>query len=480
MLYKKVFVFLIIGTVLLINQQQYLQSHADASDANIIVTISNQQIGTIPQNFVGFSTEEGNICDLILQEQNHPEIDTYLKNLSPFILRIGGGSVNAGADQTTWDPAGPGCYGTGLGILNISEAIIKSVFTLAQNDGFQVFWTVNLKANDPTLFAQEAAYVAQVGQGNLAGIIIGSEPDLYGWDYNSQYLPAWENYYNAIQPNLQKNQTIVGPETAYGIRSATCNDPSSWLQMFLPEEGTNVNPASFHTYFSNANNATINYILDPANMERERTYLDCDVAAANAVHVPIFATEFNSSSQAVDGTTNVFADSLWGLDFLLNASEAGLAGADAYGYSYPGSPSDDEAFVQLSGGAIQAAPLYYPMFLFHNLAQGGTLVQTTLDPTIDFAAHAVVSPNGNLQIFLINKDQINNTTVQVTLPSGYTSGTGIWLQSASVNSNVVTLGGSSISPLGTWSPTTIQSVPVSNNSFTIFVPYASAIAITLP
>ncbi len=199
----------------LLGRQALLHPSPAMGQAVVSVNVSSQSLGTIPTGFAGLSIEESDACKLVGTDAAHPELDTFLRNLSPFVLRIGGNS----SDNSTWVPNAP-CSGTDF-TTTIGQATIDGIFALARKDNFRVIWGVNLKANDPATFANEAAYAARAGGANLYGIEIGNEPDLYqGIDYPT-YRARWEAYYSAIK-SLAPGVGIVSPDTAYPIRCATC------------------------------------------------------------------------------------------------------------------------------------------------------------------------------------------------------------------------------------------------------------------
>ena len=136
--------------------------------------------------------------------------------------------------------------------------------------------------------------------------------------------------------------------------------------------------------------------------------------------------------------------------------------------------------------ALTAQPEYYGMLLFHLATGDGRSVPmiASVSSTANLAAHAVLDSDGTLRVALINKDLESATRVRVTIPANgvtYSAGQAIRLLAPSVTSTTgVTLGGSGVGVDGSWSVTKQESVSVNNNSFTILIPEASAVLVTLP
>lgn len=430
---------------------------------------TTQHFGTIEQNYVGLSIEEGDVCKLLQVEASHPELDTFLKNLSPLVLRIGGNS----SDQTTWNPTAT-CSGSNT---IIGTVTIDGIFTLARKTNMKIIWGVNLKANQPSIFAQEAAYVIQSGGNTLLGIELGNEPNDYGGITYPMYKADWESYYSAIK-TASPNAPIVGPDTS-GLTCATCTS-SSFFGQFLRDEGKKITFVTLHYYPLNQTTANIQNLLSQTTMTALSTHMEWNVAAAKAQNIPSIIDESNSvSGGGASGVSDVFASSLWGLDYMFTAAETGVSGIEFHGSA--GTTDGYYTPIGLNPSGIYAKPLYYALLLFHNLVQGGTIVQTNTTSPINLTSHAVITTDGKLQIVLINKDQTTDTNADVTIPSGYLSGSEIRLQAPAVTSFVkdVTLGGSTITNNGFWNPSIIESVQITNNAFSITVPHASAVAITL-
>lgn len=68
-------------------------------------------------------------------------------------------------------------------------------------------------------------------------------------------------------------------------------------------------------------------------------------------------------------------------------------------------------------------PLYYGMLLFQNATQNGArLLPASIDTPANLKAWATVDASGNRRLVLINKDEIQNGTVSVSMP-GYRQAT---------------------------------------------------------
>jgi hypothetical protein len=115
------------------------------------------------------------------------------------------------------------------------------------------------------------------------------------------------------------------------------------------------------------------------------------------------------------------------------------------------------------------------MLLFA-LAGTGSLYETQASvANLNFTAYAVGPADGSTNVVLVNKDAA--TTAHITLDVGKTisAATITRLQGPALDATTgTTLGGASVTAMGTWSPQMPGNAPVSGNRVTVDVPPASA------
>jgi hypothetical protein len=197
--------------------------------------------------------------------------------------------------------------------------------------------------------------------------------------------------------------------------------------------------------------------------------------AALGGKVPLRITESNTvANSGAEGVSNVFAASLWGMDFMYTMAEHGAVGVNFHG-SFAGGYY---AVVDGSAGSYTAQPLYYAMLAFHNAAQG-QIVPLSVTTHQNVRVHATVGSDGTLRVTAINR---GSTNVQVRITPGRTyshAGT-LRLTGPSLSATSgITFAGSSVSSTGVWTPAAQAPVYTQGGVYAVSVPAASAAVITL-
>lgn len=418
---------------------------------------------TIASNYLGTSIEPYRLCDFVRLYQATPVMARLLESLGHGMIRFGGHSV----EFTNWVPNGTASCDS-FTQTTLTKALLDSVFTVVRNLGRQATFSINLENGDPATSANEAAYAASTAGPTLAGIEIGNEPDLYGWDYN-QFTSKWEANYNAILSAVP-DEPIVGP-------SICCND--SWYYNFLNSNGSQLTFASGHNYPTVAeNNPTVNEFLAPTFMKRSADRIKSLAAAAHAKHLPFYLNETNAVADTPpENIGGAFVMSLWGLDYAFTAAENGTDVMEFHG-AFPGDATSPFNSV---GNTISPRPLYYGMLAFHYATgDGAKIIPVQIKSTINLHAHAVLRSDGKLSIILINESQGKATTVQLNTTKSYSSANALLLTAPSITSQVnsITFGGSKVAANGTWTPSQAEQVSVHGVTSFISVPADSAVVVT--
>jgi len=431
----------------------------------------------IPSYFAGFSIEPKSLCQFLQIEQHNPTLDRLYQNLGPTTIRFGGTSM----DASTWDPSSP-CSG-----LTFGRSTIAEVFAFAQRVHANVIWGLNLKSGAADTAADEAQAVSAAANGRLLGFEMGNEPN--GWASEPVYEQAWRSYASAItKAGIHPN--FVGP--------STYNDGTqSWLAQFVQNRRSQLAIVTYHYYPLQQGAAagdplapTIANLLSPALMARTASNLDQVVQIAHSNGLPLEIDETNSvNGGGVLGVSDTFASALWATDYLFTAAEHGVLAVNLHGDGGTnGGPAYSPIFTDPHTHDLVARPLYYGMLFFH-LATGDGQSRalpasvTANSASANLATHAVKDANGALRVALINKDTRVAVRVRVALGvdgAAYRSGQVVRLLAPSVTATGgVTLGGASVGADGAWAISEQDSVSVTNASFTITVPPASAALVIL-
>jgi hypothetical protein len=431
------------------------------------VSVSNTQPGTMPARFVGLSYEKSKLSQPLFSDSNANLIGLF-DRLGPSLLRIGGSSV----DETNWTP-----NGLGQTAGQTAPSDVNALAGFVEATDWNVLYGVNLAQSTPAVAAAEVAYAAESLGSTLAGIEIGNEPDLYPGHYFpstwtfADYLALWQSFASAILAQTP-NVPLTGPVIA---------DNTSWFSSFAQTEGKNVSLLSAHYYRGNGQSAssTVQELISYPDTTLEN-YLTALQAPAAAVAVPFRLAETNSFYNG--GTPNVsdsYASALWVIDHLFTIALGGSVGANLHGGGDSGgyTPIADN-----NGIVVGARPEYYGALLC-TLAGQGPLLSTTISAgSLNTSAYTVENSATQLSVIIVNKDDTQNLQLTATCPAVVRAASLQLLTGPSLSATSgVTIQASSVNPNGSFSPHPSYSLPVVAETFTGYVPAASAalVAVTL-
>ena len=303
-------------------------------------------------------------------------------------LRIGGNS----ADTSWFDPTSSrnktkSCTASWSGKVCVKYAIraedIRAPFQAAQSSGGTVTYDLNFVQNSTATWALQELLAIKNATGNfqhVKSLEIGNEPDLFGGGVRApDYSPAtfgeeWQKYVLAVSKHLP-------PSKKGFIQGGTfcCVDEFRKAQgPLLREYHEEMNSWSYHRYPTSTCQgkiSTIPQLMSVASSDWQSYTVRQWVRVAESVGVPFVLGEANSAScGGQDGVSNTFASTLWAMDFMLamaqiNVSRVNFHGGGNSRYSWLGPEKE--------GGAPDVKPLFYAMYMFSKVTQGGARGEAT-------------------------------------------------------------------------------------------------------
>jgi hypothetical protein len=429
------------------------EASADAGPSvNATVTVTpGKTVGTIGPGFAGLSYEKSHINDGFFTPTNTDLIGLF-KLLGPSVLRVGGNSV----DKTTWSQTGTGDT-TGI----IAPADVTALEGFMKATGWTLIYGVNMAADNPSLAATEATYVATTVGTSLYGFEIGNECDEYPhngvrtstWTY-ADFLAQWKTFYTPMH-TAAPNSPFTGP--------ASAADVATWTVPFASDEGSTVILLTQHYYRGNGMSAssTLAELLmpDPSLI----TQLGDLQTAATSNHIKnaFRMSEANSFyNGGADGISDAVGSGLWVVDFLFTNAMYGSTGVNFHG---GGNSTGYTPIADLNSVVQEARPDYYGMLLFTLAGQGPMLDTTVSAGTLNFTAYTVAPGVGETNVVLLNKDPTTAAHVTVSLGVSATRATTTLYTGPSLAATSgFTIGGIPVGKDGSWTPVATPSVSVTN------------------
>ena len=484
------------------------------------VRVETQKLGAqIPKGFLGFSNEVstsgmglptptaqalGNVqmpagvpstaqLSYVLGEPGAPNtgFSTFMRNLGPGLLRLGGNSQ----DNTCWDPkAAPHpswCHGP------ITPGLLKLYSTAVGAAGWRMILGLNLKQNSPRWALREVTQgvAKEIPASQILGLEIGNEPT--GFVHNAArpktYSPADYakdalGYIHAFRSNpIARKYNIVAPADC-----CAWNNPED-LGIILKGIGPDLKLVSIHNYPTRTcghRNVTAAQLLSPERMERFNDLSKKLVAVAHQNGLPIALAETNSAScGGMAGVSNAFASALWGLDYMFNIARDDYTSINFhFSYRTGGSAYNPiRTFSWKEGGEEHyrnvAQPLYYAMYMFARRASGEHFLPASIKTPSNITAFATTScPGCEVHVFVINKDEKASGRVDVHLSGQAGNASLVMLQAPGLHSLAadVRYGGQQFDTdgnIGAPQTTTVQRG--SNGDYSFTLPNASAAVLSI-
>lgn len=439
-----------------------------ANGLPVTVSINQNQPGySISPTFEGVSYEIGLLAKTqTFLNANNTVLIQLIKNLGNGIIRVGGNS----SDKTSWTGQ---TRTPNTGTDSLAKSDVDNLSAFAKATGWQVLYGLNLGGNNPTAAANEAQYVSGTFSGSLYALQIGNEADLFksnglrlpSYSY-ANYQQEWTTYVDAIK-KVVPSAVFAGPDVA---------DNTSWVTSFADAENKNVRLIDGHYYRTGpATNPAITYqtLLTPTT--QLSTYLQSLNTASLKYNLPYRVSECNSVyAGGKAGVSDVFASSLWALDFMWTVAEN-----NGQGINFHGGTGGAYSPIVSTDGVVTARPEYYAMLAFKYGNLGGKIVPALINQSqSNCSAYASVN-GGTTCVTLINKD-ITDLSFTVQLSNTASGADVSRLSAPSITSTTgVTFAGNMVNADGTFKLGTPEHQTINGKTLIVNVPAGSAAVVTI-
>jgi hypothetical protein len=418
------------------------------------VTVGGRPLApAVPRDFLGLSFEAWNLPRIAAYAERG-NLVALLRSLGTGVMRFGGVSADLQAAWSQNGTAAPSWAST-----RISPADLAGIAALARKTHWRVLLTVNLGHYDARAAAREVRAARGLLGHNLAAVAIGNEPDKYtskrlrgrGWTLATyaRQVRAYRAAIEAAAPGVR----LAGPDASSGapglgwvVAAARGEHPTLLTDHFYPSTSCGYRPR-------------LSDLASPLIRAAETTMLSQLRAISRAAAIPLRLDETNDiSCHGAPGVSDSFASALWGLDYVVRAMRAGLAGvnfhdliAEPRAYS-PLAATNQRA---LAAGALSAKPEWYALLLARRLLGDQPLRATIAGRASNLTAAALLSRRRRLHVVLIDYDPPGSEPLLVRLHVAprYRSGAILRLTAPSPGAlRDVRLGGRRITSAGTWAP----------------------------
>ena len=488
-------------------------SAATAQEPLATVEVQSEKPGRrIPRDFVGISLEvstagqgigafapggkgPARVAEYALGTPDAPNqvFFRFLRNLGPGILRLGGNSQ----DNTCWNAAAAlhrdWCKG------ELTSGDLRLFSKAAAASGWRLIVGLNLKQNSPEWALSEVkqGIAKQIKPGEIIGLEIGNEPDLFSRDGSrpaaysaADQVKEFAAYRDAFQKDPAARQyAVIGPATCCKWHNARD------LGTFIDGVGaSSLKLATVHSYLlttCGGKKVSIEELLAPELMKRLDEQAKELVDAASERQVPLALAETNSAScGGMPGVSNAFAAALWGLDSLFSGAEDGYSGVDFHisyrsdGSSYNAVDTYKTANGKAGSYENVAEPLYYAMYFFARSASGRSLLPVEIKTAANVRAYAT-SECGTcaVNVTVLNKDAKASGRVRIHV-SGKRGAASLLLMKAPKLESMaseVSYGGERFDGAGDIRPPHKQNVqPNARGEYEFELPTAAAAVLTVP
>jgi hypothetical protein len=409
-------------------------------------------------------------------------------NQSP-VLRFGGDSTD-----WTWWPV-PAMKKPGGVTYTLTPRWLQVARAMDITLNSRLILGVNLEAGSVKLASTEAkALINGIGKQNIAGLEIGNEPELYsafnwyrrnGVGVKGRSRATWTEdaffkQFNQFASAMPAGVPVAGPASGSATYLAQ-------LGSFLKGE-PRVKLSTFHAYplkhCTPGKVLTMSQLLAPAATSGFAQAQAQYVAAAHKYGKLARLDEINGiTCGGYGGVSNAFGSALWVLDTLFELEKVGVDGVNIQ--TVPGSVQEIFGPVVGDGGSMVVHPEFYGMMMFAQAAPAGSKLLTIpakLPSSVKL--WATRATDGTVHVVLINTNFSKPATVNVPLPSPAGPGTLEALRAPHIGATSgVTIGGRSFgasTTTGLLPPYQLQPVTASGGRYSVRVPPATAIMLTVP
>jgi hypothetical protein len=482
--------------------------------AQVTLDISGAATGAhMPEDFVGLSYEVQQLTDPSFFSPANAGLIEQCKALAPRgVLRLGGNTSEFGYWKATPESPEPEHPHTRevegepkAQYYAVTPEAVRHLAGFLKATGWSCLYGIGMGTNTPERAATEAEFVAKTLGSSLQYFQIGNEVDLFRnhlrdpktWGVKA-YLDEWLAIARAVTARVP-NAKFGMPDVAGAI---------DWLPQIADQWASIQNPPhvtrlTHHYYFGGpATNPAVNIpnLLKPATMAKVQANADTATAAAKKMGVRVRMTEGNTCYRGgKPGVSDVFAAALWAADYALllasnNYSGVNLHGgtgksvANSVGGFLPGDVMLKDKGETPEQIASHPHPFYTPIGTFgdkymlepvaYGLKFAGSLAGATFfhsDLTqrlqaadVNATAYAVKLATQGTSVIVLNKDLEKDVTV--TLDFGNRRNGAVHtetLHAAAIDSREAHITSSN------------HAARVENGKYTVVVPHASGVRVTV-
>jgi len=438
--------------------------------SNVSITVDpRRSLGRVSPDYMGLGYEISSVALPGLLSATNQAYVRLVRNLgSHGVIRIGGNT----SDFASYAPRGPAVSAPKATV--VDDANLKDLRGFLDATGWKLIWGLNLGDERQENLIAEARAVADLMGDRLLALEIGNEPDLFTrsghrqglYDY-AAWLAQYRRYKAAIRAVLPR-APFAGPDLA---------GASDWMTQFARDEGQDIALLTAHHYITGqaSPSATLDTML--GEEKKYQAALSQFQAASETANRPWRMCETASySGGGKQGVSDTFAAALWALDYLLVLAGHGCAGVNMEtGVNHLGWISHYTPISDDLHGHYGAAPEYYGLLAFAQLARGEMLGVACQATGLDLTAYALRPEAGELCLFLVNKDRTQDAAAELAGLDGMVHGRTMRLTGPSLEAqDGVLLGGAMVLENGTWSGAKSVPVAVANGRARIHVSAGSA------
>ncbi|HEY3632219.1 MAG TPA: glycosyl hydrolase family 79 C-terminal domain-containing protein [Jatrophihabitantaceae bacterium] len=464
------------------------------TDATTTISVDTAQAGNrLPADFVGLSYEMRELSASCTTLDCIGNFDGRSGNLAALFKTLGVSNLRISGNQldrdTLWVPNDqpvPNPLPDWVKDV-VRPADIQRLAGFLQRTGWQAEVGINLAHYDPALAADEARTLYSTLGRQLTGAECGNEPDHYA---SNGYRPAPYGF-EQHRADWEACADVVGNSRIAAPDISSPKSTADWFSQFAQAEQHRIDMLTIHNY---TGATTVDQLLSPQIRDSELSTVAPQLAAAQAVHVPIRLDETNSAvGGGIDGVSNVYASALWAMDYNLVMAQAGFAGLNFHGgLSVCNAPLFNGKFQRYTpicaaneadrlARVYTVEPEFYGLYMATRMGPGRFVpVSVTSDHNV--TAYAVRGDDGRLRVAVIEKDATSGPAVPVSISVGHGNGdarvlrlTGQTLDSAAG----VAIQGSTVDRAGHLDPGRTDRVPVRHGAIRLDVAAGSAAIITL-
>jgi hypothetical protein len=461
------------------------QPYPGGQITQIPMTVTSTVSGGVGSTFVGISVEKEKMIGDLFSSWDDSLIGVF-KRLGKSVLRVGGSTT----DTTVWDPNGKGGQ-SGL----VAPADIDNLAAFLKVVDWKCIYDINLAGvvtgiTNPTMAAEEAAYVYKTLGPYLDSVALGNEPDLYGkvgnpfandWSLD-QFLALWTEFRNAI---VRKTAGIPvsGPEAGF--------DATTWTIPFaetVTSQKINMMTQHYSPVGATSPNATVAELLTTSlhrDLVRQVTALH--EASQQLGGMPYRVTECEDvfSSASVPASPNLagsYTGALWALDFMFTCAYQGAQGVN---FHSGGPVSSFTPLLTQNDYVIGIAPQFYALMLMTLAGTGSCLETTVSSGSLNVSGYAMHLNDGGYSVIVSNKDPSHNIQIQLELPRGVTYATLMEMTQRTGDAKVanvwatsgVTIQGADIGLDGSFWPGDPYKLVPDGEKLTFYIPPYSAVLV---